>query len=63
MYLPLQVAELNSSSFGAMLDPRESGLGADLGAFCGQMGALYLFEEAVAPGALLLPAHKAFTRG
>lgn len=46
----LQAAELNSISFAARLAPRESGLDAELGAFRGQMGALYLFDDALSLG-------------
>ena len=48
-----QAAELNSISFAARLAPRESGLDAELGAFRGQMGALYLFDEALTLGGRL----------
>ena len=45
-----QAAELNSISFAARLAPRESGLEAELGAFRGQMGALYLFDDVLTVG-------------
>ena len=47
----VQVAEaLNACSIAARLSAGESGLGAPLGAFRGQMGCIYLFEEVLSPG-------------
>ena len=45
---------MNGCSFGAGLVPHESGLDAEVGAFCGQMGALHLFEDVLTLGAPLL---------
>ncbi|KAK9824084.1 hypothetical protein WJX72_007613 [[Myrmecia] bisecta] len=41
---------LNWCSFGARLSARETGLDAPVGAFLGQMGCLYLFEDVLTPG-------------
>ena len=58
----MQAAELNSISLAARLAPRESGLDAELGAFRGQMGALYLFDDALTLGRrLLCRSHSALT--
>ena len=49
--LALQVLEaLNSCSFAAALPGSESGMGAPVGAFRGQMGCMYLFEDTLSPG-------------
>ncbi len=47
----LQIAEpVNACSFAAGLSSKESGTGAAFGAFHGQMGCLYLFEDVLNPG-------------
>lgn len=44
---------VSAVSFAARMGPEESGLGSPVGAFLGQMGCLYLFEDALSPGELL----------
>jgi len=47
----LQIAEpINACSFAAGLSSRESGVGSAFGAFRGQMGCLYLFDDVLNPG-------------
>ena len=41
---------MNACSFAAGLSAQESGMGAAFGAFHGQMGCLYLFEDVLNPG-------------
>ena len=41
---------MNACSFAAGLSSQESGVGAPLGAFHGQMGCIYLFEDVLNPG-------------
>ena len=49
----MQIAEpINACSFAAGLSGKESGVGAAFGAFRGQMGCLYLFDEVLNPGGL-----------
>lgn len=46
-----QIAEpMNACSFAAGLSSQESGVGAGFGAFHGQMGCIYLFEDILNPG-------------
>ena len=47
----MQVTEpLNECSIGARLPDHETGLDLTLGAFTGQMGCIYLFEDILSPG-------------
>ena len=47
----MQVTEpLNECSIGARLPDHETGLDLMLGAFTGQMGCIYLFEDILSPG-------------
>ena len=41
---------MNACSFAAGLPSQESGVGAAFGAFHGQMGCIYLFEDVLNPG-------------
>ncbi|KAL0021859.1 hypothetical protein WJX77_009077 [Trebouxia sp. C0004] len=46
-----KIAEpINACSFAAGLSSRESGVGSAFGAFRGQMGCLYLFDDVLNPG-------------
>ena len=47
----MQIAEpMNACSFAAGLSSQETGIGACFGAFHGQMGCIYLFEDVLNPG-------------
>ena len=47
----MQIAEpMNACSFAAGLSSQETGVGAGFGAFRGQMGCIYLFEDVLNPG-------------
>lgn len=47
----MQIAEpMNACSFAAGLSSQETGIGAGFGAFHGQMGCIYLFEDVLNPG-------------
>lgn len=47
----VQIAEpVNACSFAAGLSSQETGVGGGFGAFHGQMGCIYLFEDVLNPG-------------
>lgn len=51
VWLTLQIAEpMNACSFAAGLSSQETGVGTGFGAFHGQMGCIYLFEDVLNPG-------------
>ena len=51
----LQIAEpMNACSFAAGLSSQEAGVGSGFGAFHGQMGCIYLFDDILNPGKSLL---------
>lgn len=51
----MQIAEpVNACSFAAGLSSQETGIGAGFGAFHGQMGCIYLFEDVLNPGKINL---------
>lgn len=47
---PKLAEPINACSFAARLGAEESGLGTPVGAFLGQMGCVYLFEDVLSPG-------------
>jgi hypothetical protein len=48
---------LNAVSFGAAVSAGDNGLGSALASFHGQMGAIYLFDDLLAPGGGATSAH------
>lgn len=64
MWFTLQVAEpMNACSFAAGLSSQETGVGAGFGAFHGQMGCIYLFEDVLNPGKTLLLSTNMYSIG
>ncbi len=47
---PKLAEPINACSFAARLGAEESGLATPVGAFLGQMGCVYLFEDVLTPG-------------